>query len=102
MRPRLMMDNATEIMGYVDFKLGVDTEPDQNGCMWVELATMRSTMNGTFDIAADDVRLLRAACDTFLRKVEENCDHLWEPTDTQGHEMECTLCGKQWRLHDEE
>ncbi len=70
MLPRLTMDNATEIMGYIDFRLGVDTEPDQNGCMWVEIRTLRTTLNDTFDMSEDCVRRLRDACNEFLANLE--------------------------------
>lgn len=57
------------VMNYTDFKVGVDTEPDNNGCMWVEIRTMRPQLNSNFDMSRDCVVALRDACNEFLRKV---------------------------------
>lgn len=31
---------------------------------------------------------------------ELKCDHSYEVTDSQGHDMECSKCGKLWRLYE--
>jgi len=33
-------------------------------------------------------------------KKKEKCDHSYEVTDSQGHDMECSKCGKLWRLYE--
>jgi hypothetical protein len=34
--------------------------------------------------------------------MKKNCNHEWEPTDNQGHSMECTKCGKPWNIYMDE
>lgn len=29
---------------------------------------------------------------------QKECLHMWEPTDTSGHYMECIKCGKTWSI----
>jgi hypothetical protein len=59
-----------KIMSYVDFHLTVDTEPDQNGCMWVTLKRWHLSGDITWDMSDDCVKRLRDACNVFLERLD--------------------------------
>ena len=70
MLPQLK-DGMTVVMGYMEFKLGVDTTPDTDDCMLVEIRTRRATLHDSFDMDEDCVRKMRDACNEFLANLEE-------------------------------
>ena len=70
MLPQLK-DGMTVVMGYMEFKLGVDTTPDTDDYMLVEIRTRRATLNDSFDMDEDCVRKMRDACNEFLANLEE-------------------------------
>lgn len=41
---------------------------------------------------------INGRCQTCVKRDKE-CKHMYEPTDTQGYDMECSVCGKLWRLY---
>lgn len=73
MLPKLSDKTPTtiEVMQYIDFKMGVETEPDNNGCMWIEIRTMRPGLNDAFDMDIECVVALRDACNAFLENLEK-------------------------------
>lgn len=69
------------VMGYVDFKMEIDTEPDINDCMWVE---MRTFTYGKlhFDMDEDCVRRLQDACSAFISNLEARREHVLSDNPT--------------------
>lgn len=63
------------VMTYVDFELDVDTSPDINDCMWID---MRTFTYGKlhFDMDEDCVRRLQDACAAFISNLEARRDHI--------------------------
>lgn len=59
------------IMGYVDFGMTVDTEPDINGCMWMGIRkAFQLEKNQQFDMSEDCVRRLHEATGEFLATLD--------------------------------
>lgn len=80
-----MPEDAVHVMRYHDFKLDVTTEPDLNGCMWLEMRRFVTAAEADYirqggaqrwDMDERCVRRLRDACDRFLansaRQAEAN------------------------------
>lgn len=81
---------------------------------WEAIMTIYEAIKAVIEVyqAVFDRELSRAQdLDTGLRALDRwlsgrrlkelKCDHSYEVTDSQGHDMECSKCGKLWRLYED-
>lgn len=68
------------IMTYVDLKMAVDTEPDTNGCMWVDIVRpFNSGQLMRFDMSEVCVRRLHEATGKFLANLDSQAHEESQP-----------------------